>query len=268
MAAEALLREGKLVDALTELQQDIRRAPADAKKRIFLFQLLSVLGQWDRALNQLNVVADLDAETLPMAHTYRELIRCETFRSEVFSGDRAPLIFGKPEQWIALMLEALKLSAQGEYEKAQQLREQAFEWAPATRGEVNGQAFEWIADADSALGPVFEAVIEGRYYWVPFDHVAVIETEAPEDLRDLVWLPAHFQWVNGGESVGFIPSRYPGSEHSDDDSIKLARRTDWADLGNGLYQGLGQRVWVTDVDDYALLTVRSVKLEVKQDGDE
>ena len=49
------------------------------------------------------------------------------------------------------------------------------------------------------LGPVCEAIINGRYYWVPFDRLSRIDLEAPVDLRDVVWMPAHFQFANGGE---------------------------------------------------------------------
>ena len=50
--------------ALPQLQEAVRANPGDAKLRIFLFQLLSVLGQWERALNQLNVSAEIDPNTL------------------------------------------------------------------------------------------------------------------------------------------------------------------------------------------------------------
>ena len=42
---------------------------------------------------------------------------------------------------------------------------------------------------------------------------AQITIDEPEDLRDVVWMPAHFQFDNGGESVALIPTRYPGSEN-------------------------------------------------------
>ena len=47
------------------------------KLRVFLFQLLCVLGQWERALTQLNVAAELDAQALAMAQMYREALQCE-----------------------------------------------------------------------------------------------------------------------------------------------------------------------------------------------
>jgi len=59
-AAERSLREGDPAAALARLQDDVRARPADAKLRVFLFQLLCVLGQWERALNQLKVASELD----------------------------------------------------------------------------------------------------------------------------------------------------------------------------------------------------------------
>lgn len=97
MQAEQSVREGRLQDALAELQAQVRKEPANAKYRIFLFQLLAVLGQWERASNQLNVLEEMDSEALPMVQTYRETIQCELLRAEVFAGHRSPLIFGDPE---------------------------------------------------------------------------------------------------------------------------------------------------------------------------
>ncbi len=79
-------------------------------------------------------------------------------------------------------------------------------------------------------------------------------------MRDFVWLPAEFTWVNGGQAFGLIPTRYPGSESVQDSSIQLARTTQWEELSDGIFQGLGQRMLATDQDDYPLLDVREVKI--------
>jgi predicted component of type VI protein secretion system len=59
-AAEASFRAGDLLRALEHLQNEVRQKPSDTKLRIFLAQLLMVLGQWDRALTQLNIIADME----------------------------------------------------------------------------------------------------------------------------------------------------------------------------------------------------------------
>jgi len=81
--AEQSLRDGDPVAALKYLQEQVRAKPADSKLRVFLFQLLAVTGQWERALNQLNVAAELDPAALAMAQMYREAIRCELLREQV-----------------------------------------------------------------------------------------------------------------------------------------------------------------------------------------
>ena len=53
--AQDLLRAGKLPEALKALENAVRKDPADAGLRVFLFQLLAVVGQWDRALTQVKL---------------------------------------------------------------------------------------------------------------------------------------------------------------------------------------------------------------------
>ena len=264
MQAEQSLREGRLQEALAELQVRVRKEPANAKYRIFLFQLLAVLGQWERASNQLNVLEEMDPESLPMVQTYREALRCELLRAEVFAGRRSPLIFGDPEPWMALLLEALQLTAGGHHAQAQTARDQAFEGAAATSGTLDGQPFEWLADADPRLGPMLEAVINGRYYWVPWQRIRTLALEQPSDLRDYVWMPASFTWANGGEVVGLIPSRYPGSQASADPQVQLGRRTEWLEQESGIYVGIGQRMLATDQNEYPLLDIRRIDLAVPE----
>jgi type VI secretion system protein ImpE len=261
MQAEELLRAGQLEDALAALENQVRADPANAKLRVFLFQLLSVMGDWQRALTQLNVAAELDAMNLLMAQVCRSALVCEALRADIFSGKRSPLVFGQPDEWVGLLVQANQLIAEGKYEASQWLREKAFDAAAATAGWVDDHRFEWIADADSRLGPVLEAIIDGKYYWVPFTAIEQVQLDTPTDLRDVVWLPAHFTWVNGGEAMGLIPTRYPGSEASPDNAVRLARKTEWTEKPGQVYLGLGQRMFATDADEFSLLQVRQLKLD-------
>jgi type VI secretion system protein ImpE len=268
MNPQALIQEGKLGEALIALQDQVRKDAANLKHRIFLFQLLCVLGQWNRALTQLNVAGELDAATLPMVQTYREAIQCEALRGDIFGGVRAPLIFGEPQPWLALLVAALKADAAGDLAGAAAAREQAFEQAPASSGSIDGQPFAWLADADRRLGPVLEAVLNGRYFWIPFERIRRIELDAPVDLRDAVWTPASFTWTNGAQTVGLIPTRYSGTVGGAagvDDALLLARRTEWSDEEASGGQGLGQRMLVSDAGDYALMDVRVIAFDAAQE---
>ena len=259
-SAEAAVRAGDPHQALASLTAAVKARPADPKLRVFLAQLLCVLGPWQRAHTQLNVVADLNPSTQPMREMVGHALRCELLRAAVFEGRRSPMVFGQPEPWLARLIESLLQSAQGHDELGAALAAQAFDEAPATPGRLDGEPFEWISDADSRLGPVLEAMVNGRYYWIPFQHLARVSFEPPTDLRDRVWLPAHLEFVNGGEVVAMVPTRYCGSEASTDGAILMAGRTEWRDAGHDRWIGLGQRVLVTDTGEHDLLGVRLIEL--------
>jgi type VI secretion system protein ImpE len=261
MQKEEFLRAGQLNEALAALEGEIRSDPTNAKLRVFLFQLLAVLGDWQRALTQLNVAAELDALNLLMAQVCRTAISCEAFRAEIFAGKRSPLVFGEPDEWVAWLVQANQMIAEGKYGASQSLRDRAFEAAPAVPGYIDGRRFQWISDADSRFGPVLEAVIDAKYYWLPFTAIKRIQIEEPSDLRDTVWIPVQFTWVNGGEATGLMPARYPGSEGNEDNAIRLARKTEWIEQPGDVYLGLGQRMFATDEDDFPLLQIRQIDLD-------
>lgn len=263
---EASLKQGDLSATLAALQDQVRANPGDAKLRIFLFQLLCITGDWKRAITQLKLCAELDPMAIPMAQAYREGIICEVFREKVFSGERDPLIFGEPVEWVALMIEANKTLAQGNAAQATALRNKAFDQVPDMGGELNGQRFEWIADADMRLGPLLEIVINGKYFWMPFSSIRSLTVEEPEDLRDHVWTAAQLTLQNDGEFVALIPTRYVGTISTGDDASKLSRTTLWDDAGDETFTGIGQRLLSTDQDEVALMDLRSLTMDAPDGG--
>lgn len=263
MIAEQLLKDGRPDEALKDLQKVVRDDPANAKARVFLFQLLSVLGDWKRADTQLQVLSEMDSDSMMLSRIFEPILPCEAIRANVFAGKRTPIIFGEPPEWIGSLVQAMELFGKGEFRAGIELRDKAFDAAPMTAGKINGADFEWIADADERLGPVLEVILEGRYYWIPFCRIRQIFIEPVADLRDLVWAPAQFVWENGGQAAGHIPARYAGTERSEDGNLKLARRTDWLDK-EGIHIGLGQRILATDAGEYPLLEIRTLEFAVPE----
>lgn len=256
--AEDLLQAGDLSSALESVQSQIRDDPAKAELRTCLFQLLCISGDWERALTQLNVVADMDNDALLMAQTYRELLRCEAYRAEVFAGNRAPLLFGEPGDWVGRMVQSLGASGVGDGASAKLGNNAALELAPACSGLIDETPFQWLGDADMRLGPIFEIVLNGKYYWVPTENIAEMTISEPEDLRDLVWIGVQVRWLNEGNSIGFMPVRYPDSALSDDNAIVLSRKTQWKDIGKEFFIGEGQRMFASDENDHPLLETRRI----------
>ncbi len=258
--AEQRLAAGEPAEALASLQAQVRKDPADVKLRIFLFQLLCVLGQWQRASTQLEVCGEMDAATLAMVNTYREALKCEVVREAVFAGKTTPIVLGQPQEWAAWLIEALQADTRGDAAGASRLRTQAFDMASASAGTLNGEPFEWIADADSRIGPVLEVIVNGRYSWLPFAALAKLSIEPPEDLRDFVWLPAHLEFPNGGDSVALVPTRYPLGGIAGSGAELLSRSTAWETLTADQYAGRGERVIATSGQEIGLLALRELAM--------
>ncbi len=261
-----ILRAGGPRAALEELKKEVRKAPRDVGLRVFLFQLFCIFGEWDRALTQLSVTSELDPLALPMAQTYRAVIRCEMLRERVFEGKRSATLLGEPARWMSLLVEANRVLATGAEAEAAALRDAAFEEAPEVTGEIDGRRFTFIGDADPRLGPLLEAIVEGKYYWVPFGRISKLIIEPPADLRDQVWMPAQFTWSSGGESMGFIPTRYPLSQAASEE-VALARRTEWRDSEQWPL-GLGQRMIASDGDDVAIMDLRKLVIDLQPSTNE
>ncbi|MFE8647232.1 type VI secretion system accessory protein TagJ [Sphingomonas sp. NCPPB 2930] len=247
-----------LAERLADAEGQVRAGAADPQRRVYLFQLLCVLAQWDRAVAQLQVCSQLDASATAMAQTYREVIRCEKRREAVFAGRAEPAFIGDAPDWATALGQALAHAAGGDTDAAAALRQEALNDAPEVAGEADGQPFAWIADGDSRLGPVCEVFANGRYVWVPFDQIGRIALDAPQDLRDLVWASGSLLLRDGTTHAALFPARYPGSGASGDDAAAASRLTRWEEVTPGCWAGVGQKMWVTDERELSVLDCRSL----------
>jgi len=240
--ADELLRAGDLEGARAALVEAVKRAPADQAVRMFLFQLLCLLGEWDKAQAHLRTLASLSPEAQMLAVNYNLAIEAERVRGKVFAGEEPPALLVSSSAWAGDLAKSLGALAAGRAAEAEECRDRAFEAAPDTPGELDGVDFDWIADGDTRFGPAVEAIIAGRWGLVPFDAIERIESAGPRDLRDLVWLPAQVAFKTGQSVNAMLPARYPGAEDLADNALRLARRTDWRDEAWGAV-GVGQHQW-------------------------
>jgi len=265
--AERLLRESDPAGALAVLRDEVRRTPADGRLRVFLAQLLCVVGEWERAVDAFTAAAAIDEAAAPLADDCRLVIRGEQQRAAVFSGRARPALHKGSPAWLHDLAEAMQMSTvtstqtSATRDRQAALRRRAFDAAPTSSGRINGREFRWIADADSRLGPVVEAIVDGTYIWVPIAAVRHLAIEPPADLRDTLWAPARLVIAGEEERNVFIPARYPGSETTAVGTIALGRRTEWHEDGDGAFRGLGQRVLVTESDEVPFLEVRTIAVD-------
>lgn len=259
--ADALLREGDVDAARAALVDAIRSQPGDQRSRMFLFQLLAINGEWDKAANQLQALVQLNSEAQMLGVTYNQVLAAERQRAAIFAGSAEAEVLAGTSTWAEGIAQALSLFARGRDDEAVALRDAAFDAAPDMPGTCDGTRFEWLADGDSRFGPTFEVILGGRYGLIPFDAVKAIESTGPEDLRDTIWYPVEIEFRTGHSGAAFLPVRYPGTETVQSGVERLGRVTEWHDRDWG-QQGSGQRVWVfSDGPDRGLLELRRIEFD-------
>lgn len=254
--ADELIKSGDLPNARAALVEEVRTRPDDRKARMALSQILLVLGEWDKALTHMKALANLSPEALTLFTAYDRAVTAEKSREAVFAGKEAPQGLAPGGPWFRLLLDALKAETAGDAETAARLRSEAFEGAPETKGNADGVAFDFLADADARFGPALEVVLDGKYGLVPFEAVTELSLDGVRDLRDLVWMPARLTLKTGQSGHVFLPVRYPGAATDADPAIKLARKTEWEDGGDLGNRGRGQRVFDAGDTEIAILDLR------------
>ncbi len=250
---DELIKAGDIAGARAALIEEVRTRPDDRKARMFLSQVLLVLGEWDKALTHMKTLANLSPEALTLFTAYDRAIAAEKNREAVFLGKIPPEGLAPGGAWFDVLLQALGAESKGDAESAAKLRAEAFDQAPETGGDADGKAFDFIADADSRFGPSLEAIIDGKYGLVPFEAIAEIISDGVRDLRDLVWMPARITLKTGQSGHVFLPVRYPGAASDADPAIKLARKTEWDDAGELGTRGRGQRIFDAGENEIAIL---------------
>lgn len=255
--ADHLLKSGDLDGARRALVEAVRSSPGDASARMFLFQMLALAGEWDKARIQLESLARISPEAQMLSVVYGQAIAAERERADVFAG-RALAVQHVATDWMQGVIEALEHFGQGRIAEGEAARDAAFDAAPDTAGTLDGAAFDWIADADGRFGPCFEAIIAGRYGVQAFAAVERIVSEGPHDLRDLIWYPVQITFRTGQSVAALLPARYPGTEMAGESMERLARSTSWADGASGSV-GSGQHLWsLSTGDEHGLLSLRSL----------
>jgi type VI secretion system protein ImpE len=229
--AKELFEAGKVREAEKEITSYLRDHPMDVAQRTFLFELLCFSGDFDRAEKQLGVLAQGKPDAELGAVLYYAALHAEKTRHQLFEKQEFP-------------------------------RESA---AASCPGTLNGKPFQSLRDADPDIGARLEVFAAGAYLWIPFEHIATLDMEAPRRLRDTLWTPAFvctgpsFKGRDIGEVL--IPAIYPFSWKNADESVWLGRVTDWAGDDEGNEYPSGQKMLLLDGEEVPFLEVRSLKFE-------
>jgi type VI secretion system protein ImpE len=263
--AKELLEANQLSAAVAELTQEVKRHPSDPSLRTFLFEVLCFSGEFERAERQLDVIGHQNEKSGIGVEIYRNLIRAENARQKLFSQGLTPKFLVDPPDYVMDQLEAIHCLRGGNAAEAKALLGRSQGGLPTITCRINGKEFSGFWDSDDRTASILEVFAHDVYVWVPLGHIVKVTITAPKHLRDLLWLPATMEVVDRTPVDVFLPVLYAGSEHDENDQIRLGRMTDWLGLGEGIAGGRGQKVFLAGDEEKALLEIRELEFEVSHE---
>lgn len=257
--ASALLRAGRLADAIGAAQMALRKAPMDLGARLLLAELLVLSGNLERADVILDAASTVDPATAMATAEFRQLIRGETARRQLYRDGRVPEFLDGPTEVQRLQLAAMVSLRAGDASEAASLTQMAETSRPPVPGRHNDISFDDFRDADDLLAGSFEVLTTtGKYFWIPTERVVSVECDPPKRPRDLLWRRATMEVANGPDGVVYLPAVYAVDDNTSD-ALRLGRSTDWRQVQGGPTQGLGQRLYLAGEEGLEIMSVGSLR---------
>lgn len=263
--AKQQLDEGNLKGAMESALSLVKANPTDRAARTFLFELSCFSGDWERAERQLEVVGHQDTTAMIGSMIYRQNFKAERDRSNFFSNGLKPEFMQTPPAYVEDLLQANNRLREGNVAEARQILDDVEENRPAFACHINDEEFTDFRDYNDTTMCVLEAFLKDQYIWLPLEQIQKIEFFVPKSLRDLYWIQAQIELVNGTNGEMFVPALYSDSWKSDDDRVRLGRMTDWRDAGEELFIGEGTKLFWMDGKEKSILDIRTIEFNHESD---
>jgi type VI secretion system protein ImpE len=240
-SAGSLFRAGQLDAAITAATAAVKAKPTDVASRILLVELLVFAGNFERADVLLDAAGQLDPGAALVVAEFRQLLRGEMARRQLYRDGRVPEFLGEPGPVEQSLLAALVAHRAGEPAAALAAAEVAEAARTPRPGTADGVAFADFRDASDTTAGILEVLTTtGKYFWVPISRVTDITFHKPTRPRDLIWRRASLTVEAGPDGDVYIPVTYAAIGDTLATEYRLGRATDWQDHG-GLVTGIGQR---------------------------
>lgn len=262
--AKAFLDAGNLGGAIEAAISAVKAKPTDIQARTFLFELSLFSGDWERANRQLEAIGHQDVEAMIGAKIYQQCLEAEGKRARFFSESLKPEFLSTPPDYVYGLLTANNRLREGKTGEAREILDTVEEQRPAFACQVNGETKQDFRDYNDLTSSVLEVIIKDSYVWVPFEEIVKIEFTKPQSLRDLFWLQANMETMNGTNGEVFIPTLYVDSWKHDNDQMRLGRMTGWRDAGEEIYIGEGQKLFFIDGEDRPILELSTVEFNSEE----
>ena len=257
--AKTQLDAGNLNGAIEAALAGVKAKPTDAQGRTFLFELSCYSGDWDRAEKQLDVIGHQDVNAMIGAQIFKQNFNAERNRLRLFSDGLKPEFLAPAPEYVEDLLKANNRLREGNAAEAREILDRVEEERPAFACKLNGTEKEDFRDYNDLTMCVFEAILKETYVWLPMEQVKRIEFFEPKSLRDLFWIQAKVEMDNGLGGEMFMPALYANSWKSDDDQVRLGRKTSWRDAGEEVYIGEGLREFFTEGEAKTILELKEIE---------
>jgi type VI secretion system protein ImpE len=257
--ASTLFRAGKLDDAIGAAQAALRKAPTDLNARVLLGELLAFSGNLERADVVLDAASAIDPSTALVVAEFRQLIRADMARRQLFRDGRVPEFLSDPTDTQRLQLAALVALRAGDLAEAAKQAEAAEAVRPRTPGHHGDAAFDDWRDADDLLAGSFEVLTTtGKYFWIPTERVVTLEFHAPKRPRDLLWRRASMSVDQGPDGDVYLPVVY-ATDETMTDAQRLGRETDWREAEGAPVRGIGQRLFMVGEEAVGIMDLGNIR---------
>ncbi|WP_158743545.1 type VI secretion system accessory protein TagJ [Acidisphaera sp. L21] len=262
--AGSLFREGRLTDAVAAANAAVRKAPSDLGARLLLAELLVFSGNLERADVILDACGDLDPSVAVVIAEFRQLVRGEVARRQVFRDGRVPEFVGDPTVAQRAALAAILALKSGNLAEAGQHAAllEAERLHPTGIGPTG--PFDDLRDGDDLLAGSFEVITTtGKYFWIPSERVTLLEFHPPKRPRDLYWRRATMEVSAGPDGEVYLPAIYAAGTDPINDEFRLGRATDWRQAGEGApVRGVGAVTFMIGDEAATLMELTSLSFTV------
>jgi type VI secretion system protein ImpE len=262
LTAAELFKAGDLNGAVTAGLDAVKKNPSDANARVLLCELLCFSGDLEKIDKQLDALGTLQPEKMIPLGLFRQLLRAEEGRRQFHADGRIPEFLTKPNDLLQQYLQSSILIRENKLAEAAEALNKAEETRPRVSGTCNGKPFNDFRDLDDLLGPCLEVLTStGKYYWVPFESIELLEFEPPATVRDLYFRPTHLIVRDGPDGQVFVPALYNGAHTHTDGNIRLGRVTDWVGGEGSPVRGHGLRELLVGDDPMTILELKSLSFD-------
>jgi type VI secretion system protein ImpE len=263
ISAGDLFRAGRLGDALAAATAGVKKAPGDLGQRVLLAELLLFAGNLERADVILDAASQIDPTALTVVAEFRQLLRAETARRQLYRDGRVPEFLGEPEPAEQASLAAMVALRTGDVAEALAQAREAEALRPRVAGRMGKLKFDDFRDANDLLPGFIETLTStGKYFWIPTSRIETMMFHPPKRPRDLAWRRCSMSVTSGPDGDVYIPVTYVSEPDVTDDAHRLGRETSWSEEGDGPVRGFGQRLFLIGDEAMGIMNIDTIEFGI------